>query len=361
MDGESAGTREWITVVLSLWSTFLFSSILSGWASIQSFLEDDGVYEDLCSISCKERDSSMISMYAQGQMMSILAYALLNMLSNMGPIFLVTLGGVLETFGLLLLGATDDLFAVAIIFTGVGGSALMVHALKLAFVVSEKHFALVMTLVNCMVDGSSVVPAVLYQLYRFGMSRRQVFFGYGLLCFLLNAFIAFSWLGPSLRRLQARRSEEESDGRRPRLHGVPLPKQLQTFEFVPWANFSLKNLKRSSSSWGLRFRDLHHPGLCCEQLFGLQQESPELFGRWWQCLHKAFLWSTSSLHLLCTSVWHVAESERLCLHFRHHAGFRPPVEQHHLDPQLTCADPRLFGLHQLQGPPLLGLFHIHRA
>ena len=235
MDGESAGIREWITVVLSLWSTFLFSSILSGWASIQSFLEDDGVYEELCTTSCKERDSSMILMYARGQMMSILAYAFLNMVDRLGPIFLVILGGVLETLGLFLLGATDDLFGVAIILTGVGGSALMVHALKLAFVVSEKHFALVMTLVNCMVDGSSVIPAVLYQLYRFGMSRRQVFFAYGLLCFLLNAAIAFSWLGPSLRRLRERRSEEtEGDGRKPRLHGLPFPKQVKTFEFVPW-------------------------------------------------------------------------------------------------------------------------------
>ena len=104
MDGESAGIREWITVVLSLWSTFLFSSILSGWASIQSFLEDDGVYEELCTTSCKERDSSMILMYARGQMMSILAYAFLNMVDRLGAHLLGDLGRCARNLGIVFAG-----------------------------------------------------------------------------------------------------------------------------------------------------------------------------------------------------------------------------------------------------------------
>jgi hypothetical protein len=45
-------------------------------------------------------------------------------------------------------------FAVSIV--GIGSSAIMVHALKLAFLVPTAKFAWVMTLTNCIVDGSAV-------------------------------------------------------------------------------------------------------------------------------------------------------------------------------------------------------------
>ena len=255
-DSESA-CREWLTVVLGLANTLLFSGILCGWAALQSFLEDDEIYDHLCrNGDCHERDSRMMFLYGTGQMFSIFAYAFLSFLMDRtGPIFLCFFGGLFEALGLFLLGYLEanhlasedrelpfDLFDVAIVLTGIGASALMVHALKLAFIVPPEKFALVMTLANCMVDGSSVMPAMLYQLYRIGGSRREIFWSYAVLCLCLNTFLLFSWWGSPRQKLSKKNraelrsgelSEKESMARdAPRLHGQKVTSQLRSFEFA---------------------------------------------------------------------------------------------------------------------------------
>ena len=93
--------RAWSTVVLGLANSLLFSGVLWGWASLQSFLEDDGIYQDLCDPSgCDERKERMLYLYSNGQMFSIFAYAILSLLMDRtGPVFLSIVGGLFETFG----------------------------------------------------------------------------------------------------------------------------------------------------------------------------------------------------------------------------------------------------------------------
>lgn len=168
--------RAWSTVVLGLANSLLFSGVLWGWASLQSFLEDDGLYQDLCDASgCDERKERMLYLYSNGQMFSIFAYAILSLLMDRtGPVFLSIVGGLFETFGLILLAYVDitntnenndndmfsqlpfDVLDFAVSIVGIGSSAIMVHALKLAFLVPTAKFAWVMTLTNCIVDGSAV-------------------------------------------------------------------------------------------------------------------------------------------------------------------------------------------------------------
>lgn len=166
--------RAWSTVVLGLANSLLFSGVLWGWASLQSFLEDDGLYQDLCDASgCDERKERMLYLYSNGQMFSIFAYAILSLLMDRtGPVFLSIVGGLFETFGLILLAYVDitnehhendmfsqlpfDVLDFAVSIVGIGSSAIMVHALKLAFLVPAAKFAWVMTLTNCIVDGSAV-------------------------------------------------------------------------------------------------------------------------------------------------------------------------------------------------------------
>lgn len=231
---SSSWFREWVTVSLGLANTLLFSGILCGWAALQSFLEDDHIYDHLCNSDCTERDNRMMFLYGTGQMFSIFAYACLSFLMDRtGPIFLSFFGGLFETAGLLMLGHLQapvlsqggegvagvddvlsqlpfDLFDVAVVLTGIGGSALMVHALKLAFIVPPERFAWVMTLANCMVDGSSVMPAALYQFYRIGesFSRARIFSIYACLCFCLNGLIIWCWWGSPSERLSAKNAEE---------------------------------------------------------------------------------------------------------------------------------------------------------
>ena len=247
--------RSWLTVTLGLLNSLLFSGILFGWASLQAFLEDEGLYLDLCSadsgiLSCDQRKDRMLYLYSRGQMFSIFAYAFLSFLMDRtGPIFLSIVGGLLETLGLLLLAWADinspefgqmpfDIFDIAIVMTGVGASALMVHALTLAFLVPTSRFAMVMTLANCMVDGSAAMPALLYQLYRLGMSRQGIFTMYASLCFALNVAIIFSWIGPNVQKLRSKNEEESSrqdetaNQSAPRLHGLPLTEQCRSFEFA---------------------------------------------------------------------------------------------------------------------------------
>ena len=95
------------------------------------------------------------------------------------------------------------------------------------------------------------MPAVLYQLYRLGMSRQMIFTMYAGLCFAVNAALLVSWFGPNLEKLRLKNAKESSsrdsrdsrDGRdaseseaatassTPRLHGLSLPEQLHSFEF----------------------------------------------------------------------------------------------------------------------------------
>eukprot|EP00435_Cladocopium_sp_Y103_P016241 s2315_g4.t1 len=257
VDGTSrCEVRAWSTVVLGLANSLLFSGVLWGWASLQSFLEDDGVYQGLCDLSgCDERKERMLYLYSNGQMFSIFAYAILSLLMDRtGPVFLSIVGGLFETFGLILLAYLDitntnknnenwqlpfDVLDFAVSMIGIGSSAIMVHALKLAFIVPTAKFAWVMTLTNCIVDGSAVMPAVLYQLYRLGMSRQFIFTMYAGLCFALNAALLVSWFGPNLEKLRSKNAKESSsrdadsaDASTPRLHGLSLPEQLRSFEFA---------------------------------------------------------------------------------------------------------------------------------
>ena len=247
-----ADVHAWFTVVLGLLNSLLFSGILCGWASLQSFLEDDGVYQDLCDLAgCDERKDRMLYLYGNGQVFSIFAYAFLSLLMDRtGPVFLSIVGGLVETCGLILLAYGDithtssssfglqlDILDVAVTMAGIGASAIMVHALKLAFIVPAGQFAMVMTLTNCMVDGSAVMPAVLYQLYRMGMSRCSIFTIYASLCFILNLALLISWLGPNLEKLRSKNAKEASSAETsttsaPRLHGLSLYQQLPSFEFA---------------------------------------------------------------------------------------------------------------------------------
>ena len=89
------------------------------------------------------------------------------------------------------------------------------------------------------------MPAVLYQLYRLGMSRQIIFTMYAGLCFAVNAALLVSWFGPNLEKLQLKNAKESSNrdsgdaasatsatSSTPRLHGLSLPEQLQSFEFL---------------------------------------------------------------------------------------------------------------------------------
>lgn len=69
-----------------------------------------------------------------------------------GPVVLCILGAVLQSLSLLLMGWTDgnpsnvmDPLLLAFVIGGVGGTALMIQSLKLAFIVAPARFALVMT------------------------------------------------------------------------------------------------------------------------------------------------------------------------------------------------------------------------
>ena len=73
------------------------------------------------------------------------------------------------------------------------------------------------------------MPAVLYQLYRLGMSRQMIFTMYAGLCFAVNAALLVSWFGPNLEKLRLKNAKESSST--PRLHGLSLPEQLHSFEF----------------------------------------------------------------------------------------------------------------------------------
>ena len=161
-------------------------------ASREALLEEDGVYAEVCQVedsvqgSCAERTSRMILLFTVCNLVTVLSLALLGLLvDRLGPARLSLVGGTFQAGGLLLLASTPstpstamqamhspfDGYVLAFGFIGVGGAALTVQAMKLPFVVPPRHFALVMTLLNCLVDSSSVAPLGLYRLYLAGLSE----------------------------------------------------------------------------------------------------------------------------------------------------------------------------------------------
>ena len=153
------------------------------------------------------------------------------LLDKAGPATLCLIGGLLQSLGLLLIGmargdsdSSLDLFFVAFVLSGIGGTALMQQALKLAFLLPS-HFALIMSLTNCLVDSSSVVPLAFYRLYLMGFSRQVIFTTFALLCLVSSLALAWCWHGTRL--LQAKSSSAP-----PRLQGLPFTKQLCSMEFL---------------------------------------------------------------------------------------------------------------------------------
>lgn len=189
-----------------------------------------------------------------------------------GPVVLCVLGGVLQSLALLMMGLVEgdpssvwDPLLLAFVLSGIGGTALMVQSLKLAFIVAPKHFTLVMALANCLVDSSSVVPLGLYRLHVAGLSRGEVFSGYAILCLVLSMCLAYSWCGPPNARLcaanrkerNAAESNEESKRQgvvstsHPRLHGLSLKEQLYSMEFAFAVVFMMTQVFRSNSYLGI--------------------------------------------------------------------------------------------------------------
>lgn len=116
----------------------------------------------------------------------------------------------------------------------------------------------VMTVANCLIDSSSVVPLGLYRLFVAGLSRSIIFTGYGSLCFVLSMCLAYSWHGAPGARLHAANKKESNAAdsntdavTHPRLHGLSLKKQLYSLEFGFAVTFVTTQLFRSNAFLGV--------------------------------------------------------------------------------------------------------------
>ncbi|CAE8706318.1 unnamed protein product [Polarella glacialis] len=103
---------------------------------------------------------------------------------------------------------------------------VMTNSMPLAFIVLPKHIPLVMTLCNCLFDASAVMFLLLYRVYAAGVERRTMFVAYALLCAVVHIALSLAWCGPPAARLREAKAAE------PPLHGLPLKRQLCSFEFA---------------------------------------------------------------------------------------------------------------------------------
>jgi len=204
-----------------------------------------------------------------------------------------------------------DAFGVGSVLMGFGGALVLMTSIPVAFVVPEARRPLVLTSINCLFDASSVVFLLVYQLFaRAGLSRRVILVGYAALCAVLHLALVVAWSRGPLVRLQAAKAAEElnmeappppaesaanggedrtsaeaaatmegravaggpserigveaqevsvevvpagsDDGsaKRPRLHGLGLRRQVQTFEFAFAMLFLSLQLFRSNTYLG---------------------------------------------------------------------------------------------------------------
>lgn len=265
-------------------ANFLFSGVIFGWAPMQLLLEEDGVYQHVCTeptLPCDERVSRLTLLYTIGSTAAVAACVPCGPLVDyFGPVICGFLSGLALTSGLALVGISDrsfDAFAPGYFLIGSGGVFLMLNSLSIAFVVPKQYMSFVLTGVNSLFDASSIVFLILYQLYKqTGIRRQTIFMSYAAVSLALHICFILAWVGKPLQRLyavkdaeaklgdaklamQTRESESQvaqtvdsspdevqcaasgktaKESRHPRLHGLQLKKQLQSFEFL----FALINL-----------------------------------------------------------------------------------------------------------------------
>jgi len=202
------------------------------------------------------------------------------------------MSGVALTLGLLLLALADEdsfnVFVPASILIGIGGAFAMMNSLPAVFIVQPSHMSFVATGYNCLFDASSVMFLVLYQLYaRFALSRQTILIGYAALCVIVHAIFVTSWaIGPS-QRLKAVKTAEERGTEpgtcdTPPLHGLPLQRQLKTFEFAFALVFTSLQMFRSNMYLGLNKELLQDLGdaetnFAYSQIFALSLPASTVF------------------------------------------------------------------------------------
>ncbi|OQR86710.1 hypothetical protein ACHHYP_10292 [Achlya hypogyna] len=192
----------WAQVVFVLLSDILFSGIIYGWAPLALILQEEDQYGELCASAaagrCSVQDTQLNLIYAVATFLSSMISLPVGMLMDrIGPKYTILVAGLLQTSGLLLLGAADsktfDVFVPAYATLAVGGGMTLMGSFSSSFLIPEFQ-TVVLAAVSCAFDGSSAVMLGLYYVHEtLGFSRHTIFTGYAALCFVVYACLVVLW------------------------------------------------------------------------------------------------------------------------------------------------------------------------
>eukprot|EP00403_Amphidinium_massartii_P033817 CAMPEP_0178442418 /NCGR_PEP_ID=MMETSP0689_2-20121128/38140_1 /TAXON_ID=160604 /ORGANISM="Amphidinium massartii, Strain CS-259" /LENGTH=492 /DNA_ID=CAMNT_0020065935 /DNA_START=98 /DNA_END=1576 /DNA_ORIENTATION=+ len=253
---------------MDLLSVFLFSGIVFGWAPLNSLLLSERTfYKDLCPDGAEEACDAQRSALNQAFTIASTAVSLVALpagyfVDKKGPIWGVTVAGVLEVLGLVGIALCEkygslhfDLFLYSFTLIAVGGAMTMFCGYTLPFVFPAYATLLVET-TSCLFDGSCIIFTGFSVVYNLGISFSALWWGYAALAVVIYGLLIFAWLLCREELDAARAGPAEAGGEvegpaEPRpssdeISAMPLTKQMRTLEFVAIFLYATIQVTRSN-------------------------------------------------------------------------------------------------------------------
>mmetsp|Transcript_11513 Transcript_11513/g.32651 ORF Transcript_11513/g.32651 Transcript_11513/m.32651 type:complete len:488 (-) Transcript_11513:38-1501(-) len=250
--GPLPGPR-WSTKALAasaVITNLVFSGVIFGWAPLKLLLEKDGVYRDLClhqehpslsftdvhrapgvtpsfsagnnsaQSSCAAKEAAFSAIFSVAGVVAQLAgFACGSMTDQLDPRLTVSLGGLLVSVCIYLLGvldpSPDQLYLLPSVYGALtfGGMILLFSSFSVSFVWQQQQ-NLLLTAANTAFDASAAMTLILLQLYDTGIPRGTLFTGYAACALVLTAIQVSLWCD-NASSLVAAKKHDASDSDAP--------------------------------------------------------------------------------------------------------------------------------------------------
>jgi MFS transporter, LAT3 family, solute carrier family 43, member 3 len=273
----------WTTNIAALFSCFLLTGIIFGWAPLKLILLREGQYHEYCS-SDSDSDVCVAQLDHYNVIFTMAQFSL-----SFGSLFvgilmdyaskarLYVIVALIQVSGLVLFGlsqsSTLDYFAIGYILLAVGGCITMLAGFPASFLL-PRHQPAILAANSCLFDASSIVFAIFNFLeYNFPItcSRQNMFLAYAVLAIVVYGVLAVCWyklehshwkavIEEESQQLQQSKQEPDENGnkqhessqedphkthvRRIGMHDQTIWQQLRSFEFALVLIFASSHMLR---------------------------------------------------------------------------------------------------------------------
>jgi LAT3 family solute carrier family 43 protein 3 len=200
---EGIRPRAICLVLCVLLSDIMFAGLIFGWAPLLLLLQEEDQYGELCTNRsptgrCAAQDSRLNLMYTIATFaVNIISLPTGCILDYLGPRHSISIAGVLEVAGLVLLGLADsktyDTFIPGYLLLAIGGCITMMSSYPASFLIPS-YQTTILASISCLFDSSSAIFLIIYSAHvSFSMTRQQLFLGYAIMSCIIYVLLIVLW------------------------------------------------------------------------------------------------------------------------------------------------------------------------